>query len=151
MRPDLTKSQRRRIRELAGTVPIRNLSRELGNLEHDFALWRRGEIDAHDKLSDCIHRFHQGPNRRLFSIYTGSALEMAVAAAIARGTVTEDEATAEIVDLLLKFLLSSHASTSTLGRIPRSPQYSLSPPTGPGDELSQRCRFEAPPNQGIAG
>ncbi len=99
MRPDLTKSQRRRIRELAGTAYDRELSRELGKLEHDFTLWRRGEIDAHE-LSDRIHRFHQGPNRRLFSIYTGSDLEMAVAAAIARGTVTEDEATAEVVDLL---------------------------------------------------
>jgi hypothetical protein len=99
MRPDLTKSQRRRIRELAGTAYDRELSRELGKLENDFERWRRGEIDAHE-LSDRIHRFHQGPNRRLFSIYNGGALEMSVAAAIARGTLTEEEATLEIVDLL---------------------------------------------------
>ncbi len=60
MRPDLTKSQRRRIRELAGTAYDRDLSRELGNLEHDFALWRRGEIDAHDYSAIVFTAFTRG-------------------------------------------------------------------------------------------
>jgi hypothetical protein len=99
MRPDLTKSQRRRIRELAGTAHDRELSVELAALEDQFARWRRNEIDAHE-LSEGIHAFHQGPNRRLFLMHTGSDLDVVVASAIARGILTEEEATPEIVGLL---------------------------------------------------
>ena len=99
MRPDLTKSQRRRIRELAGTAYDRELSRELAALEAQFGRWRRSEIDAHE-LNDAIHSFHHGPNRRLFLIYTGSDFDVVVASAIARGILTEEEATSEIVGLL---------------------------------------------------
>ncbi|HXI55938.1 MAG TPA: hypothetical protein VNO55_07760 [Polyangia bacterium] len=99
MKADLTKSQRRRIRDLAGTAYDRELSRELTALEEHFGRWRRGEIDAHE-LSDQVHRFHQGPNRRLFLLYAGSDLDTAVASAIARGILSEDEASPEIVDLL---------------------------------------------------
>jgi len=82
MRRDLTKSQRRRIRELAGIAYARKLSRELTVLEKEFARWRSGAITAHD-LDQRIHEFHQGPNRQLFTTYTGGAIELAVAAAIA--------------------------------------------------------------------
>ena len=99
MRPDLTKAQRRRIRELAGTAYERELSHELAALEDQFGRWRRREIDAYE-LSDGIHGFHQGPNRRLFLMYTGSDLAMAVASAIVRGILTEEEATSEMVGLL---------------------------------------------------
>jgi len=43
MRRDLTKAQRRRIRELAGIAYDRELSRELTDLEQEFARWRSGE------------------------------------------------------------------------------------------------------------
>ena len=99
MRQDLTKSQRRRIRELAGIAYDRELSRELKALEDHFARWCGGEIDAHE-LSDRIHVFHQGPNRSLFLMYTGSDRDVAVASAIGRGILTEEEATPEIVGLL---------------------------------------------------
>jgi hypothetical protein len=99
MRPDLTKSQKRRIRELAGIAYERELTRELTDLEAEFVRWRKGEIDA-DDLSDRIRRFHQGPNHRLFLTYTGSSKDLAVAAAIAKGMITEAEAGPEILDLL---------------------------------------------------
>jgi hypothetical protein len=75
------------------------LSRELTALEDQFGRWRRAEINVH-QLNDQIHAFHQGPSRRLFVIYTGSAKEMMVASAIARGILSEEEATPEIVALL---------------------------------------------------
>lgn len=99
MRPDLTKSQRRHLRELAGIAYERELSRELTALEREFARWRGGTIDAHG-LGDRIHQFHQGPNRRLFMIYTGSAIHVAVAAAIAKGIISEAEAGPGILELL---------------------------------------------------
>jgi hypothetical protein len=99
MRRDLTKSQRRRIRELAGIAYDRELSRELTTLEGEFARWRSGAISAHD-LDERIHQFHQGPNRRLFTMYTGGAIEFAVAAAIANGIVSEAEAGSEMLEIL---------------------------------------------------
>jgi len=99
MRPDLTKSQRRRIRELAGIAYDRELSRELTALEKEFARWRSGVITAHD-LDERIHQFHQGPNRQLFTTYTGGAVELAVAAAIANGVISEAEAGPEMLEIL---------------------------------------------------
>lgn len=99
MKRDLTKSQRRRIRELAGIAYDRELSRELTTLEGEFARWRNGAIGAHD-LDEKIHEFHQGPNRQLFTSYTGSAIELAVAAAIANGIISEAEAGPEMLEIL---------------------------------------------------
>ena len=99
MKRDLTKSQRRRIRELAGIAYDRELSRELTSLEGEFARWRSGAISAHD-LDQKIHEFHQGPNRRLFTTYTGGVVEYAVAAAIGNGIISEAEAGPELLDIL---------------------------------------------------
>jgi len=78
------------------TTYDRELARELGALEADFARWRRGEIDVHE-LSDKIHAFHNGPARRLYLDYTSTHREIAVGAAIGRGILTEEEATPEIL------------------------------------------------------
>jgi hypothetical protein len=99
MRREWTKSQRRLLRELAGKAYDRELAREIGALEADFARWRRGEIDVHD-LSEQIHRFHNGPARRLYLDYTGTHLELSVGAALGRGVLTEEEATPEILEAL---------------------------------------------------
>jgi hypothetical protein len=99
MRQDLTKSQRRCIRELAEIAYDRELSRELTALEGEFARWRNGAISAHD-LDERIHQFHQGPNRQLFTRYTGSAIDLAVAAAIANGVISKVEAGPEILEIL---------------------------------------------------
>jgi hypothetical protein len=99
MRREWTKSQRRLLRELAGRAYDRELARELGPLEADFARWRRGEIDVHG-LSEQIHRFHNGPARRLYLDYTSTHREIAVGAAIGRGILTEEEATPEIFEAL---------------------------------------------------
>lgn len=99
MRREWTKSQRRLLRELAGRAYDRELTREIGAIEADFARWRSGEIDVH-ALSEQIHRFHNGPARRLYLDYTGSHLEIAVGAAIGRGILTEEEATPEILEAL---------------------------------------------------
>jgi len=99
MRKEWTKSQRRLLRELSSKAYDRELARELGALEADFARWRRGEIDVHE-LSEQIHRFHNGPARRLYLDYTGTHLELSVGAALGRGVLTEEEATPEILEAL---------------------------------------------------
>jgi hypothetical protein len=99
MNPDFTKAQRRRIRELGALAYERELSEELAKLEAEFKRWRAGEIDAF-QLSEAIHRFHQGASRELFTRYDQSTLEIAVAQAIHRGIVSQDEAGADTVALL---------------------------------------------------
>ena len=103
MRREWTKSQRRLLRELAGRAYDRELARELGTLEADFARWRRGEIDVHE-LSEQIHRFHNGPSRRLYLDYTSTHREIAVGAAIGQGILTEEEATPEILEALKSYI-----------------------------------------------
>jgi hypothetical protein len=103
MRHDWTKAQRRLLHELAGKAHERELARELGTLETDFGRWRRGEIDANG-LADQIHRFHNGPARRLYVVYTDTHREMAVGAAIGRGIIAEEEATPELLEALKGFI-----------------------------------------------
>jgi hypothetical protein len=96
---EFTKAQRRRLRELGAIAYERDLSAELSKLETEFGRWRAGEIDAHE-LSDRIHRFHQGPARKLFSVYDHSNLDFAVAHAIHRGLITEEETGADAKEML---------------------------------------------------
>ena len=96
---DFTKAQRRRLRELGGMAYERELSAELSNLEREFRRWRAGEIDAHE-LSDRIHRFYQGPAQNLFLKYEHSNLDFAVADAIHRGLITEEEAGTDGMEML---------------------------------------------------
>jgi hypothetical protein len=103
MRNDPQKMQRQRIRQLAALAHERELSRELGSVEAEFSRWRRGEIDAHE-LSDRIHEFHDGPARRLHSLYNGDLLDMVVGAAIARGILSEAEVPPEIVEVLRRHI-----------------------------------------------
>jgi len=96
---EFTKVQRRRLRELGAVAYERELSTELSKLETEFGRWRAGEIDGHE-LSDHIHQFHQGPARKLFSKYDHSNLDFAVAHAIHRGVITEEEAGADAIEML---------------------------------------------------
>jgi len=85
------KAQRRRLRDLAELAYERELSRELSDLEADFARWRSGDTNAFD-LSEAIHVFHQGPARELFARYGRSSQELVVAQAIHGGIISRDEA-----------------------------------------------------------
>jgi hypothetical protein len=96
---DLTKSQRRRMTELAGLAYQRDLDVELDKLEAEFRRWRSGEISPHD-LSDLIHVFHQGPSRQLFAHYDPKLRHFAIADALRRGVLTEAEVGPDLVALL---------------------------------------------------
>jgi hypothetical protein len=99
---ELTKSQKRNIRELAGLAHERELGQELGKLEEQFAHWRRGGIDAH-ALSEVIHEFHNGPARELYSLYSGDMLELVVAGALARGVLKPAEIPDDTLPILRRY------------------------------------------------
>ncbi len=88
--PSLTKSQRRALRELAARAYDRELSAELAKVESELARWRTGSIDAFE-LEALIHRFHQGPARKLHSRYSAGELDLLVqvAAALFHGVLSE--------------------------------------------------------------
>lgn len=99
MNRDLTKTQRRRLRELGGIAYGRELSDELAKLESEFTRWRDGKIDPFE-VSEAIHRFHEGASRQLFSRYDSSNLKFAVADALHRRVLSKQEAGAEMLELL---------------------------------------------------
>lgn len=95
---DMTKRQRRLLRELAGLAYERDLAGELTKVEQAFGRWRSGEMDAFD-LEQLIHRFHQGPARELFTRYQGDP-DWSVSHAIVRGILTEAEVEPESLELV---------------------------------------------------
>jgi hypothetical protein len=88
---DLPKAVRKAIRELASLAYERELSIELSALRGKFDEWHRDVIDAFE-LEQAIHRFHNGAARELFNRYSsGAMLDHAVAGAVIRGALQENE------------------------------------------------------------
>jgi hypothetical protein len=67
----------------AGRAYARELAAELTKVEQAFGRWRSGEIGPFD-VEAVIHRFHQGPARKLFTRYQRDP-DWAVSLAIIRG------------------------------------------------------------------
>ncbi len=91
---DLSKSEKRELRSLAGEAYKVELARELEKLETEFTLWRKGDISAFD-LNDKIHEYYSGPRKQLYNFY---ALQNQPEAAVARalGLVGRDRVSATV-------------------------------------------------------
>jgi hypothetical protein len=63
---DLSKAERRAIRELAGLAYERELAGELTKLRASFDAWVAGERTPFE-LEQVIHQFHDGVSRQLFN------------------------------------------------------------------------------------
>lgn len=96
---DLTKQQKRELRRIVALAYERELSAALATLEEQFCRWRAGEIGPHD-LGDAIHKFHQGPNRSLWSRYNEGHGYLAAVAAVATGVVAQHEVAADLMEVL---------------------------------------------------
>lgn len=66
---ELTKSQKRALRELADRAYAEALRRALLPVSEAAEAWKAGAISSFE-FSDRIHTFHQGPSRQLWSFYT---------------------------------------------------------------------------------
>jgi len=86
----LNKHIRKLLREAMGKAYERELTSELEKLNASFERWGRGELSPFE-LTEEIHRFHQGPNRELFSRYQNGDSLLAVAAAVSAGFIRLDE------------------------------------------------------------
>lgn len=94
-----TKSQKKKLRELAGIANERELDQEMEKLYHHFENWRNEKISCFE-LSELIHKFHQRPSREIWKIYTYSDPDMAVSRAIAFGLLKKEEIPENLLDIL---------------------------------------------------
>lgn len=101
---DLPKAARKAIRESASLAYERELSIELSKLRGKFDEWHRDAIDAFE-LEQAIHAFHNGAARELFNRYSsGAMLDHAVAGAVIRGAVQENELPAVAREHILRLV-----------------------------------------------
>jgi hypothetical protein len=97
---DYSKKIRYHLRELNGLAHEREVRRYLDRLASDFDRWKAGTVDTWE-LTDRIHRFHNGPSRKLYSQYTTRGIEDTnVAHAIVTGIIREDEVPPEVLDAI---------------------------------------------------
>ena len=94
-----TKSQKKKLRELAGIANERELDREMEKLYQHFENWRSGKVNCFE-LSDLIHTFHQGASREIWKIYTYSDPDTAVSRAVASGLLKKEEISKDLLDIL---------------------------------------------------
>ena len=94
-----TKAQKKKLRELAGIANERELDQEMEKLYQHFENWRNEKTSCFE-LSELIHKFHQGPSREIWKIYTYSDPDMAVSRAIALGLLKKEEIPENLLDIL---------------------------------------------------
>lgn len=96
----LTKTQKRRLKDLASIAHERELTAALEELEASFSEWREGGIDPFE-LDQRIHSFKKGPARNIWITYSGVDAAVAVARGLGQGFLEESE-----VDELLRAILA---------------------------------------------
>src|SRR5688572_9828025 len=87
---EMTKAQKRHLRDLSAIAHERELGAALKNLHGHFARWQAGEITAWD-LNELIHAHHNGISRELYTLYSGGNLQASVARALAKNVIRWDE------------------------------------------------------------
>lgn len=90
MEPELTRSERRKVRELAELAWERQLREEILKIGDAIQEMRNGAATPHD-VDELIHRFHQGPSRKLFQLYSDNNPWWAVCRAHHDGILTDDD------------------------------------------------------------
>ena len=99
---NLPKALKREIRDLGGVLHERLLAAELAKLDAEFARWRAGELDAIE-LSTLIHKFHEGPPRKLWLQFnTNDVRELGwyLSKGLADGTMRVEEFSEEALAFL---------------------------------------------------
>jgi hypothetical protein len=87
---ELTKKQKKYIREMSGVAYEREMTAALDKLLASFQQGKRGEKTPFD-LDKKIHQYHDGTARDLFKRYATGDPDMAVMAALAKGILMIEE------------------------------------------------------------
>ncbi|MCW9095575.1 MAG: hypothetical protein OQJ74_07020 [Ignavibacteriaceae bacterium] len=94
-----TKSQKKKLRELAGIANERELDQEMEMLYQHFENWRNEKISCFE-LSDLIHKFHQGASREIWKMYAYSDPDTTVSRAVALSLLKKEEIPENLLDIL---------------------------------------------------
>ena len=97
---DFSKSEKKRLRELAALAYKRDVSNSLSKLAAKFDEWKSGAVTAL-QLNEALHEYDRGESRDLWSRYDSNQFDIQVASAIVRGLLTDAEVGKEILTLLL--------------------------------------------------
>ncbi len=87
---ELTKKQKKHIREMAGVAYGRELAAALDKLLASFQKWKQGGMGPFD-LDERIHEYHNGTARELYKQYATGDPDMAVMLALAGGILKIEE------------------------------------------------------------
>ena len=87
---ELTKKQRKHIREMANIAYEREMAAALDKLLMSLQKWKQGEKTPFD-LDGEIHQYHNGTARELYKQYATGDPDMAVLLALSRGTLKIEE------------------------------------------------------------
>ena len=87
---ELTKKQKKHIREMAGVAYERALAAALDALLADFQKWKQGGMTPFD-LDEKIHQYHNGTARELYNQYATGHPDLAIIFALAKGTLKSEE------------------------------------------------------------
>jgi hypothetical protein len=87
---ELSKADKRELRELGDRVWDADAARTLKILDDEFVKWRAGEL-GHGALLDAIHQFHQKDARQLWGRYQSNAAGWAVEIGLMQGLITLDD------------------------------------------------------------
>ena len=113
---DLTKSQKKHLRQLAGQCYEKELSMALEALHEDFQKWKRSEITPWD-LTEKIHEHHDKTARELWKTYVQmNDPSLAVSIALAKGIISIDEVPEncrELVEIRSEFFKQEKQNGST--------------------------------------
>ena len=93
MTSDFTKSEKKALRELSGTIYEAEAHLMLEELDAQFQEWRSGEMESSELLR-AIHDFHQHESRELWSRYQALKEPEVVARGVALGLLSEPLPTA---------------------------------------------------------
>jgi hypothetical protein len=103
---ELSKSEKRELRSLAGEAYEAELAQQFEKLEMAFLSWRKGDISVFD-LDDRIHEYYSGPRKQLYTFYQmRNQPEAAVAHALALNLIDRSKVSAgvaEKIEHLIRF------------------------------------------------
>ncbi|MCU0720544.1 MAG: hypothetical protein MUC83_12620 [Pirellula sp.] len=87
---ELTKRDRKLVRELAGIAWERRLRDELLKIGEFISEMTTGKLSPFE-VNDCVHQFHNGISRELFTLYSASDPWFAVCRAHYDGVLTDED------------------------------------------------------------
>ncbi|MDD3270155.1 MAG: hypothetical protein PHX14_12625 [Syntrophomonadaceae bacterium] len=98
-----SKAQWRILKELAAEVYQIELDMELDKLLAQFQSWKSGQIDSWD-LEEAIHKFHQGPSRKLYSTHNNVDADIIIAWALKRGIIPSEKIPPDLLEKIMDIM-----------------------------------------------